>query len=239
MLAGVRNPEGIYSAGPITVGNGFASLFSPSARRLCHSSQGESTRERQVTFSVGYKERVEVVITGGGVWKWRHIVFTYKGTGLWGQDVTWNEPFHDASTDPDGCNMVRLISQPPSDQHNEIRRILWDGHEGLDWASEFSAKADTSRISLLYDRTFTFNPRNESGFAQTIRLWHPTRKLLYYDEDESAGKSHAGGSYMSVDGKPGMGDLYVYDIVALVVPAAAGNASLTWIPQGTYYWHER
>ena len=62
---------------------------------------------------------------------------------------------------PDGCNMVRLISQPTSDQHTEIRRILWDGHEGLDWASEFSAKADTSRISLLYDRTFTFNPRNE------------------------------------------------------------------------------
>lgn len=88
MLAGVRNTEGIYSAGPITVGNGFASLFSPSARRLCHSSQGESTRERQVTFSVGYKERVEVVITGGGVWKWRRIVFTYKGTGLWDQDVT-------------------------------------------------------------------------------------------------------------------------------------------------------
>jgi len=36
-----------------------------------------------------------------------------------------------------------------------------------------------------------------------------------------------------------MGDLYVYDIVYNVVPAAAGNQQLTFNPEGTYYWHER
>jgi len=36
-----------------------------------------------------------------------------------------------------------------------------------------------------------------------------------------------------------MGDLYVYDIVYLAVPASSGNASMLWSPEGTYYWHER
>lgn len=239
MLANVRSPDGVLSPGPIVTGTGFASLFMPSARKLGHDAAGESTRERQVTFSVGYKERVEVNILGGGVWKWRRLVFTFKGTRLYDQDVTWNLPWFNKAVDPEGCDMVRLISQPTTDQGQEIRRILWDGTEGIDWSSEFTAKPDTSRITPLYDRTFTFNPRNESGYSRTFRFWHPTRKNIIYDEDEEGGAPAAPGSFVSVQGKPGMGDLYVYDIAYLAVPAASGNAAMTWAPEGTYYWHER
>lgn len=239
MLPFVRSPEGDLSIGPIQVGTGFASLFMPSARKLGHEAAGESTRERQLTFSVGYKERVEVNILGGGVWKWRRLVFTYKGTALYNGDTTWNQPYHDKSMEPRGCDMVRLIAQPTSDQQQEIGRVVWDGTEGLDWSSEFTAKPDTSRITPLYDRTFTFNPRNESGYSRSFRFWHRTRKNLIYDEDEQGGTPNAPGSYVSVQGKPGMGDLYVYDIVYLAVPASGGNASMQWSPEGTYYWHER
>lgn len=83
MLANVQSPEGGVTPGPIITGTGFASLFMPSARKLGHDAAGESTRERQVTFSVGYKERVEVNILGGGVWKWRRLVFTFKGSQLY------------------------------------------------------------------------------------------------------------------------------------------------------------
>jgi len=239
MLANVQSPEGGVTPGPIITGTGFASLFMPSARKLGHDAAGESTRERQVTFSVGYKERVEVNILGGGVWKWRRLVFTFKGSQLYDQDVTWNLPWFNKAVDPEGCDMVRLINQPTSDQSQEIRRILWDGTEGIDWSSEFTAKPDTSRITPLYDRIFTFNPRNESGYSRTFRFWHPTRKNLIYDEDEEGGAPAAPGSFVSVQGKPGMGDLYVYDIAYLAVPASGGNASMHWTPEGTYYWHER
>nr|QJB18683.1 MAG: capsid protein [Genomoviridae sp.]QXN75676.1 MAG: capsid protein [Genomoviridae sp.] len=239
MLPFVRSPDGDLSIGPIQVGTGFTSLFMPSARKLGHDAAGESTRERQLTYSVGYKERVEVNILGGGVWKWRRLVFTYKGDALYGGDPTWNQPFHNKATDPEGCDMVRLIAQPTTDQRQEIRRIIWDGTEGLDWSSEFTAKPDTSRITPLYDRIFTFNPRNESGYSRSFRFWHRTGKNLIYDEDEQGGAPHAPGSFVSVAGKPGMGDLYVYDIVYLAVPAAGGNASMQWTPEGTYYWHER
>lgn len=238
MLPYVVTPGGVPTAGPIQTGTGFASLFMPSARKLGYDSAGESTRGRQVTFSVGYKERVEVNILGGGVWKWRRVVFTAKGRMLY-DDVTWTDPYHDKTPDIKGCDMVRLIAQPTSDQHQEIRRILWDGTQGVDWSSEFTAKVDTSRVTPLYDRTFTFNPRNESGFSQTFRFWHRTGKSIVYDEDESGGHPDSGGSYVSVKGKPGMGDLYVYDIVYLAVPASTGNASMQWSPEGTYYWHER
>jgi len=60
-----------------------------------------------------------------------------------------------------------------------------------------------------------------------------------YDEDEQGGTPRGPGSYVSVSGKPGMGDLYVYDIVYLAVPASGGSASMLWSPEGTYYWHER
>lgn len=235
MLPYVITPGGGETKGPITTGTGFASLFCPTARRLGQNIIGESTRQRQDTYSVGYKERVEVNILGGGVWKWRRVVFTFKGTALWDQ-LTWTVPYLNQSTDPDECDMVRVIGQPATDQANHIREMLWDGHEGIDWSSEFTAKVDTSRVTPLYDRTFTFNPRNESGYSRTFKFWHRTGKNLIYNEDEG---DNGHGSYTSTMGKPGMGDLYVYDIMYLAVPAAAGNAACTWNPEGTYYWHER
>lgn len=241
MLPNVLTADGSRSSGPITTREGFASIFMPTARKLGHDAAGESTRERQVTFSVGYKERIQVDILAGGVWKWRRLVFTFKGPRLYesGGDTKWNLPWFNKAVNFEGCDMVRLIAQPTEDQHQAIRQIVWDGTEGLDWSSEFTAKPDTSRITPLYDRIFTFNPRNETGFSRTFRFWHPTRKNLVYDDDEEGGAPNAPGSYVSVDGKPGMGDLYVYDIVYLAVPDLNGAAAMTWSPEGTYYWHER
>ena len=93
------------------------------------------------------------------------MVFTFKGDWLYGGDVTWTEPYYDKSTDPASTDMARLIAQPTPISTNCIKTILWDGGEGVDWSSEFTAKVDTSRITPLYDRTVTFNPRNESGYS--------------------------------------------------------------------------
>lgn len=241
MLPNLLTSDGNRASGPIVTQTGFASIFMPSARKLGHNAAGESTRERQETFSVGYKERVQVDILAGGVWKWRRLVFTFKGPRLYesGGDTKWNLPWFNKAVDPQGCDMVRLICQPTTDQHQAIRQVVWDGTEGLDWSSEFTAKPDTSRITPLYDRIITFNPRNETGFSRTFRFWHPTRKNLIYSDEEEGGAPRAPGSFVSVNGKPGMGDLYVYDIVYLAVSDNNGQAAMTWSPEGTYYWHER
>ncbi|AMH87659.1 capsid protein [Pacific flying fox faeces associated gemycircularvirus-1] len=238
MMPYVRTPEGPANAGPITTGTGFTSLFMPSARVLAQSSEGEASRERQQIYAVGYKETCQVDILGGGVWKWRRVVFTYKGDWLYSGDVTWTEPWYDKSTDPAATDMTRLIAQPTTDQLTRIKAILWDGGEGVDWQSEFTAKVDTQRVTPLYDRTITFNPRNESGYSRTFKIWHPIRKNIMYQDDED-GISRSSGFYTSTDGKPGVGDVYVYDIAYLVVPATTGNAAMTFNPEGTFYWHER
>ena len=238
MLPYTATPEGPTNPGPITTGTGFTSLYMPSARILAQTAQGEASRERQLVYAVGYKETCQVDILGGGVWKWRRVVFTFKGDWLYGGDVTWTEPYYDKSTDPASTDMARLIAQPTPDQHNRIKTILWDGGEGVDWSSEFTAKVDTSRITPLYDRTVTFNPRNESGYSRTFKMWHPIRKNIMYSDDED-GISAGRGFYVSTDGKPGVGDVYVYDIAYLAVPATTGNAAMTFNPEGTFYWHER
>lgn len=240
MMPVTRNADGTIVNGPISTQSGFSSLYMPSARKLAPTAAGESTRARQQTFSVGYKERVQIDCYGGGVWKWRRVVFSLKGTALFEDpNEEWNDPYLDRSTDPEGCDMVRLINQPTANQSSLIRSFLWDGTENVDWTSEFTAKVDTSRVTPHYDRTYTFNPRNESGFSRTFRMWHPTRKNLIYSEDEEGGLPNGQGWYLSTPGRPGMGDLYVYDIMYLVVQSAAGGATAAFQPEGTYYWHER
>lgn len=241
MMPGVITPDGTFNLNPLTTTTGFTSLFCPSARRLGLHAEGESARQRQTTFSVGYKERLQVDVLGGGVWKWRRVVFTYKGRSLYDQDTLWIVPYYNKVVDPTGhgVDMVRAIAQPTLDQAAHIRSVLWDGFEGGDWGSEFTAKVDTSRITPMYDRTVTLNPGNESGMSRTFRQWYPTRKNLVYDDDEDDTAPTDGGSPVSVTGKPGMGDLYVYDIVYNAVPATGGNQALTFNPEGTYYWHER
>ena len=43
----------------------------------------------------------------------------------------------------------------------------------------------------------------------------------------------------STEGKPGIGDVYIWDMVRLESPAQAGTASFQFTPEGTWYWHER
>lgn len=59
---------------------------------------------------------------------------------------------------------------------------------------------------------------------------------LLYDDDE-AGTSMVP-SYFSTEGRAGMGDYYVLDIIA-AGSGATSTDQLTFNPQTTLYWHER
>nr|QXN75648.1 MAG: capsid protein [Genomoviridae sp.] len=252
MLSMVATPGQARPAmGSVTTNSGFASLFVPTARWLAPANDmGESMRQRQTTFAVGYKERLQVDISGGGVWKWRRVVFAYKGgESLWTGDFPgdWTEPFFSKGVKPDpddplpvAPDMVRLIGQPTKPQHNAIRDLLWDGHEGVDWTSEFTAKVDTKRVRLISDKTFTFNPGNESGLSRSYNFWYPLRKNIVYHDDEFGGSNFGRGSPISVQSRIGLGDVYIYDVAYVVVPSSGTKvAQMQFNPEGTYYWHER
>lgn len=229
---------------------GFRSLFCPTARQLAPGvDAGMSMRQSQTTYAVGYKERLQVDVSGGGVWKWRRIVFAYKGgNALWrGTDTEdWTEPFFSKSVKsepndptPLAPDMARVIAVPTNKQHLAIRDLLWDGSEGLDWASEFTAKVDTKRVRLLSDKTYSFNPGNESGTSRSYNLWYPLRKNIVYDDTEIGGNAFGVGSVTSVQSKLGLGDVYIYDIVENMVKSKDTGEAFRFSPEGTYYWHER
>lgn len=221
--------------GPITVGTGFASLFMPSARAMSDEDSGMAHRQKQTIFARGYKERVSFNVTGGGAWKWRRIVFSMKGAQLFNQPGD-SIPFQDVSSTLIG-NMQRVINTLPNAQYVRVRDYLFDGTEGSDWTDQYTAKVDTQRVTLHSDKTRVFNIGNESGKTNTFNMWTPLNKNIVYDEDESGASTPI--SYTSVNSKAGMGDLYVYDLVTLIIPSASGTSSVTFYPHGTFYWHER
>ena len=65
---------------------------------------------------------------------------------------------------------------------------LFEGAGNVDWADVNSAKVDTRRIDLHYDKTITINSGNSSGVFRTYRRWHPMNKNLVYDDDQDGGK---------------------------------------------------
>nr|QTE03296.1 MAG: capsid protein [Gemycircularvirus] len=234
MRSVVRTATGTITAGSLTTGVGFNSLYMPSARPMAELT-GESQRSTLSTYSVGYKEVTGVTCKTGGVWRWRRVVFSTKDSRFFDQ-VGDNLPYLDEAATT-RSSMVRVINQLPNAQYIRVRDILFDGQEGVDWASIFTAKVDTTRVTLHSDKTININPGNETGNTRIHKNWYPTRKNLVYDGDEAgAGKDT---SYLSTHSKLGMGDLYVFDVVILELAPPGGGAELTFNPQGTYYWHER
>lgn len=235
-----RNPSGVVEEGGINFSTSFASLYVPTARKYSTSpGAGEANRQRQLTYSVGYKEKLMISIRGSGSFTWRRIVFRVKGGDfLRGLDNT-NVPWLDATADPKSGNMRRVIQLLPDAAYINARDILFDGQEGVDWTNQLTAKVDTSRVSVMSDRTRNYSPKNESGLNVNHNLWYPTRKNLLYNDDENGADSNNQGSYLSATGPAGMGDMYIYDFMLNTIPDSANQQQCVFRPEGIYYWHEK
>lgn len=241
MLAHVVNDDGTENDGAITLQSNIvlACLFVPTARRTRTNITDPQLRNSAKTFSVGYKERVDMFVQGGGAWQWRRIVFTIRSgsllaalDGIPGKSVVENQLFLQQSSG--GCQ--RVIGPLALPTQEAVTALLFKGQEGSDWRTPLNAKIDTSRITLVFDKLYSLNSGNESGFVRSFRHWFPTKKNLVYDDDMES--NLVGDSPFSVDAKGSMGDLFVFDYIQAVVPSSGSSQQLIFSPQGTYYWHE-
>ncbi len=124
----------------------------------------------------------------------------------------------------------------PSNIMNSLVDLLFKGRQGIDWTNFFNAKTDNSRLTIKYDHTTAIRSGNANGIMRQYNRWHPMNKTLVYDDDENGTRQSEG--FLSTQGRAGMGDYYVIDIIA------AGSGStisdvLTFNPSATLYWHER
>lgn len=242
--AGVQNPPASsYSVSPATL-NGVTNtraLYIPTAQSLYNfgtsaiNAKGNSARRSASTcFMVGVKERCQFYANSALTWRLRRICFKIRGPGLLintanGTSYAGRNVFENA----DGN--FRVWTPVITNQVNAINNLLFEGTPGLDWQSEFMAKVDTTRVDLAFDRLMHFRSGNNAPHVHNVNFWHKMRKNLVYDDEEAGGLMNT--SSFSTQGKPGMGDYYIYDLMDCVGGTSSDLLAINI--NSTIYWHEK
>ena len=223
--------SGVIGSGVVLSGAAtFYGVWCATARDLTSGGNvpgNQSLRESDNTYMRGLKERINFVSNTGASWRWRRICITRKGS--------WFSIPTELEVSPQGWTRYIYDWTNSSVNLSILQTDLFQGAVGQDWSDPMTAKVDTDRQTLMYDRVTTMSSGNASGKYFQKKLWHPMNKRLLYSNDEA-------GDGMSPDiksttGRAGMGDYYVIDII----DCATGNSAdtLRFNPEATLYWHEK
>jgi len=194
-----------------------------------------ATRTASSCYMVGLKEAISIQCGDGLPWQWRRICFTYKGQGNLRGYLPVSAPgFYPAVETGNGY--VRVLNQLNPSQLESLMQLVMQGASAVDWNDHMTAKLDTERISVKYDKTITIASGNDEGVIRKYNRWHSMGHNLMYDDDEKNGSTEAI-SY-SVESKVGMGDYWVIDIFKPRVGSTASN-QLLFNCESTLYWHEK
>lgn len=236
------------AAGGATVSatQGYRGLWIATAQDLTEQSGANATvaeeacRTSSTCYMRGLSEHIRIQTSSNIPWFWRRIVFTVKGPALrtFSQQDTPVSKFNRSLDTTNGVQRL-LFNETVNTQTNTINdhdSVIFKGAKGVDWTDVMLAPVDTRRVTLKYDKTRTFQTGNERGILKEFKLWHPMNHNLVYADDES-GDGEVTNPY-SVDSKPGMGDMYVMDLIGSGLGGAAGDL-LNFFTSSTLYWHEK
>lgn len=195
------------------------------------SAMQKPVRTNTRCFMRGLKEKIGMRTNSGLGWRWRRICFTIKGDTLnfGNNDPDTSQVFRQTSN-----GMMRLITMDLSTV-DRVTQIVFRGQNQTDWSNHFIASIDQNKITVYSDKTRVIQSNNESGTIRYYNEWYPMNKNLVYDDEENGDKINP--SSFSVEGKAGMGDYYVYDIIE--PQGGSATDSLTFDPQARLYWHEK
>lgn len=195
----------------------------------------QATRTSSSCFMVGLKEAIEIQVADGLPWQWRRICFTLKGSAT----ANGNLPAPSSTFTPSlftSAGYVRVFNGLTQTQQNNFFALLFQGALNSDWSDPLTAKVDTERVALKYDKVCTVASGNEQGIIRKYNRWHPMRHNLMYDDDEVGGSVTTSG--YSVNSKVGMGDYWIIDIIKPRVGSTSANQILFNF-ESTLYWHEK
>lgn len=226
----------------IVAGNtGYEGFWVPTARPQGTVVSG-ALRNAAQSYAVGLAENIRIQTSSPLPWLWRRVCFAFRGPSLYtyatGDSPTNSSPPYSLQTGSVG--LVRLWFNQnvnaASNSLNNWESYIFRGAKGVDWDDKITAPLDRATIDVKYDRTTTIRSGNQNGTILSTKRWHPMRKYIRYNDDESGQGSTS--SYYSVEDRRGMGDYYIMDII---VPGTGGQASDLMQVQSdaTYYWHDR
>lgn len=200
---------------------------------LTNDPTASSVRENDTVYMRGLKERISVITNSQDCWRWRRIVISskavpFRGTGGAGTDIVAIENIN-------GWQRV-LRNSVGTAYLGTIETSIFKGSASVDWASPFTAKLDTRRVTVRHDSTITIRSGNATGVYRDIKRWYPINKNLVYSNDEQGERESP--DIFSTTGLDGCGDVYIIDYIQCVTSTLSTN-TLNFSPQATLYWHER
>jgi len=234
-------PGDVALNGSITMGesvmpavNAFTKLWCATARDKIPDTSGDPNARAQRTSTVcymrGIKEKIMFRTNSDLAWRWRRIVFSVKGLHQIMQYNAWAE---------NSNGYIRAVGDLSTDAavgpRNALESYLFEGNGLQDWQTFWTAKVDTNRVTIHYDKTRLFQSSNGRGRFFKHNMWIPLNKNIQYGDDE-AGKS-TNETHYSTLGKGGMGDVYIYDVFE--ANSTDANSTLAFQPEATLYWHEK
>lgn len=208
------------------------------AQNVIHG--GDNSRRHTETFCVGYKERVTLETGTAANWLWRRIVVNIKSLEC-AQSFPQGALYNNFDTTVPNPGYLRTLFDYSTNDlaRQTLYRELFQGTLGIDYQDIFNAPIDTRRVDKVYDRVISVGSGNNAAHWKRSRFWHPVRKRLVYNEKESGDHkdTQSEASHYNNGAKFGCGDLWVIDMFACANGAASDV--MNFLPQGTYYWHER
>jgi len=200
----------------------------------------EAQRQHTLCFWRGIKETITIRTGNPAAWRWRRIVFSWKGplpiAGSYG-DYSYM-PITTGNRERLQRSAVALPFPMVADLYAFLFRGLGINNASVvpqDWIDPVTAPVDTENVRIMYDKVHRITSGNEVGIVNTYRMWHPINKYIKYADQEVGGELST--SPFSVGSRVGLGDVYIVDII--VSNSGASEDFLDWLPTTTCYWHEK
>lgn len=244
------NTTAVGVSRPIAIGNAYVAatnvgvfVFCPTAMHLDGDSLVRNTAARTAStiYAKGISERIRIQTSSGIPWFHRRVCFTIKGNTAFNTVQTGDTPTVSWAPYVDTTNgMERLMLN--EDINNMAVTLgaqyglLFKGTQGVDWNDTIIAPLDTARVSVKFDKTWTYQSGNANGVVRERKLWHGMNRNLAYDDDESGEGMIT--AYYSVDSKVGMGDYYIVDFFQAGQGGGSGDL-ISINMNSTMHWHEK
>ncbi|QCS37585.1 capsid protein [Tortoise genomovirus 20] len=236
------------AVGPAVIQSGpgvYSSIWCATARPLREifvNDRGEVTagRNSRTCFIRGLKEGVSYVTNDGEPWRHRQIIFTAKGDLPLGEEFEGDRTISAFTTSDGRETFFRGLANLPDESRTPLVALLFKGNGNTgagiqDWTDLLMAPVDKTRFKVLNDIIVDIRSGNDTGTIKTQKRWTPVNKNLVYGDEEIGNQMFS--SYKSTTGKPGIGDIYVFDMFASLTNVA--GSELLYSPTTTLYWHEK
>lgn len=181
-------------------------------------------RGKTKTYFRGIKENVELLIPSACPLQWRRLVVTSPLNVV-----------NTVSYDTADLSTMGRTQTPQFSSYFAFMEVIMQGTFGVDYNNHFTAKVDTKRATVIYDKTRTVSPKTTKGALQKYSFWHPINKNITYDDEEQGGSITSSGWAVQ---SPGNDNIYILDLFA-GYNVAATTERANWSVASTVYWHER